>query len=515
MRKANVMFSRNAPIVLALAPLVAALSAACAPPPPPKHSASVEVLSADEREKHARGNAKLEEANRQIDERNYNKARKALDDVDALGLDSLQFATKEAREKLDKKEAKQRAKEAQPLFESGDCGAAFKKLAQRSGEVDSEAFTGWLRRVVHDDAVQCMSSKLEEAAKSQAYQPFRTLLGAASTKVVLGSQGVGKITEELTASVVDSLGASIADDVKAKRWGDAMAKLDESVKSGAASESDAAAVVKGVREALAPELVAMATRSIGTKDAEVAQSELDKLIQLARWSSVLQGDDALPEGIARARMTLAVWVEALRAGAKVMKAPEARFAHGTVAVQPASKIDGESKRDLSPAQSVWLVAQNKTHGLVALEAPKGDLAASLEKAIGWVRLERLAKVSTVDWLPPDDQLKGALVWGPFREGDVVNELGTVDLVKGDKFLVKRLYDDKVVPASRKSLRVGRLAPGMKVLTICATQDQPATVVEVLVGGRGAKLKCDAGDTEIDQPLSSIRARSDMLPTPKR
>jgi hypothetical protein len=139
--------------------------------------------------------------------------------------------------------------------------------------------------------------------------------------------------------------------------------------------------------------------------------------------------------------------------------------------------------------------------------------AQLGKAIGWVPVERLAKNATVDWLPPDDQLKGERVWAPLRAPDPVLELGTVAEIKGKDITVKRMADDALVKVARTSLRSGRLAPGTKVLAFCTAKDQVATIEEVLVAGRGVpavRLKCDGGVNK-EELLPSLRTKGEFLP----
>ena len=140
-----------------------------------------------------------------------------------------------------------------------------------------------------------------------------------------------------------------------------------------------------------------------------------------------------------------------------------------------------------------------------------SLTQMLDKVTGWVTTDRLAKDNTIDWLVPDDQLKGQRVWGPLRAPDPMWELGVVMDVAGKDISVQRLADGVNIKLTRAKLRSGRLAPGTRVITFCVAKDQPAQVVEVPPSGRSAKLKCDGGQ-EKEEDLASLRSKPEILPT---
>jgi len=76
--------------------------------------------------------------------------------------------------------------------------------------------------------------------------------------------------------------------------------------------------------------------------------------------------------------------------------------------------------------------------------------------------------------------------------------------------VRRLADDAEIKLPRKQLRSGRLAPGTKVLALCKSENEPATIIDVPPAGRVARIQCDGG-MQKEEPLASLRSRPDLLP----
>lgn len=348
-------------------------------------------------------------------------------------------------------------------------------------------------------------------------------MNAPETKAVLGGPAWKKVSTELDTTITDALRGQLSDDIQAKRWIQAMEKLDTAVKKGDATEAQSAILIADVRKALAPELDAMMSRAVGQRDAATVFRVADTLIKLVRWEPLppeaAEGaqDKALPANLYKKRESLGAWVEGQRAAMKLKKKPEKRWTHGKVMLFPASKIDGESKRDLPAAMEVWVIAQTKTRALVTSADPgTGPLPSLFEKVIGWVPVDRLALEPTTEWLAPDDQLKGARVWAPLRPPETVLELGLVTDVQGKDIFVKRLADDKILKLARKQLRPGKLAVGTKVLAFCTAKDQEATVEEVLTEGRSTpsvRIKCEGGAVK-EEFLPGLRAKPESLPASK-
>ena len=116
-----------------------------------------------------------------------------------------------------------------------------------------------------------------------------------------------------------------------------------------------------------------------------------------------------------------------------------------------------------------MVARAGKLSLLATEEPTADVAlkARMLGAVGWTVTDQLKKEDTSDWLLPGDELKDQRVFGPLREGQKkLYQLGFVMSVAGNDVKVKRFTDDQVVTVARNTLRVGKLAKGLKVLTSC-------------------------------------------------
>ncbi len=501
-----------------LAGLLASL-VGCAADPPPKAKGGREGDSAEETQRFEKSRKLLREAQELERSKSFDRARKLLKQASDLGVEADRAAIDETLAKVDKRHAKLWANEVSEKLDEKDCAGAFKDLAKQIQAFDSEVFARELRGLVATKAVACVADSVDQGRTAGKLGEARALVGAPETKVVLGAPAWKKVSAELDAAAGDVMRALVAGDVKAKKWADAVAKLDASVKAGDANEAQAAVGLEAVREAIAPEIAAIATKGVGQGDAAAALKQVAELVKAARWEVLapevaeLQKDKALPSDLRKKIDVLSVWVEAQRLSAKVRKAGEKRWVHGKVPVTPPAKSDGESKRDLASATEVWVLAETKTLALVADAEAGGALGAVLEKALGWVPLGRLARQSTVDWLLPGDELKGARVWGPLRPPSTDLELGLVTEASGKEVTVKRLADDAPVKVSRASLRSGRLAVGTKVLTFCTSKDQPAVIEELLTAGRaqpGVKLKCEGGQEKEDL-LPSLRTHADLLP----
>ncbi|WP_437738055.1 hypothetical protein [Sorangium sp. So ce1335] len=502
------------PISIVLAALAAAAGCAAEtgarPEPRPAVTAEMARIAESRR--------RIDDAGRALSDRRYADARALLDGASGLGVDSHRYEIGELREKVDRREAKQWAAEADALLEQRDCEGAFATLSARMDELKSEAFTQEVRKLVATQAVACADGKVDAATTAGKFAEARAFLAAAPTRNALGDASAERLTAELDATIAEALYAQVEPDVEAGRWADAVGKLDAAVKRGDASEEQGRALLGRVRAAAAPRLAELAGKAVGAQNAAATLAQLDETIALLRWEAPapgvgeLPGSSALPEALDRKRDALAAWVEAMRVRMTPMKRPEKRWTHGAVALAPASSIDGEAKRRLAPSTPVWVLGQAQQRALVAAVDPgTGVLATALEAAIGWAPLPRLAAQPTVDWLPPNDQLEGERVWGPLREKQPTLELGVVSAVRGDDIVVRRLADDVEVTLKRRQLRSGRLPPGTRVLALCKSENEPATIVDAVPPtGRVARIQC-AGGEQKDEPLASLRSRPDLLP----
>lgn len=490
----------------------------CGEPEPLKKGPSTAADPA-EQARIEQGRKKIDDAGRAMNEKKYDRARKLLTEAAELAIESQRFEIETAIDKLDKREAKLWANEVADKFKEKDCDGAFKQLEEPIKSHESETFTRELRRQVGGDALKCIQAVVDDKVLAATYGDARKLVDTPAAKIVLGPASWKKLTAELDATLLDAYKGHIADDIKARKWSAAVDKIDALVKNGDASPEQAAVLIEQVREGVGPEIASMSQKSLAQREAPKTLRDVDALIKLAKWETLapdaaaLAPEKALPPEIARKRDALAVWVEASRVQMKILKRPEKRWAHGRVPVFPAGKIDGESKRDLAHGAELWIIGTSKGKALITdVDPGAGPLTAQLEKASGWVPVDHLATEATVDWLVPDDQLKGQRVWGPLRKDEPTLELGVVAEVSPKEITVKRVADDAPVKVTRKQLRNGRLSPGTKVITFCTAKDQPAKVVETPLD-RTVKLKCDGGQ-EKEEVLASLRSKPELLPASK-
>lgn len=462
----------------------------------------------------------LDDGSLAIDEKRYAEARKLLGEAKALGIESHRFEISALSEKLDKREAKIQANEALERLDDKECADAFKDLAAQMEALESDVFNHEVRKLISKQAVACVSATIDERTTAGKFAEARAVVDADATRTVLGDAAWKKLSAELGETITEAIAGQLAEDLKAKRWGQAVDSLEASVKKGDATEAQARAILARIRAAAAPELTADATRALGARDAAAALKAIDAAIAKLGWQPMgpdaapLAQDKALPEELGRKHVALSVWVETQRLKMKPLKKPEKRWSHGKVAVLPAANAGGESRRDLKPSTEVWVLGQTKDLALVTMGDPgSASLPAALDKVLGWVAVQRLAPEATLEWLPPDDQLKGERVWGPLRDKQPTLELGVVDTVSGGDITVKRLSDDAPIKVTRKQLRSGRLAQGTKVLAFCKAEGEVATVAELLPGARMARIQCEGG-MQKEESLASLRTKPEFLPPSK-
>jgi hypothetical protein len=493
---------------------------ACGEAPPPPVSTADDAAEAAEKARFERAQKKIAQAEAAAQDKDYDQARELLAEARKIGVESQRYEIAEAVERIDKRQAKALVTSVQKKMAAGECEASIGKLAASMRDSDSEAFQREVRRLAQPDATKCVQAAMDEATQAGNLAGARKLVNGEDTKLVLGPTQK-KIAGELDATVSEVLRAQVEGDLKAKKWGEAAAKLDAAVKKGEADEAQAATTLEVIRAGLAPDAAALAQKSVGQRDAVGNLAKVDALIKVGRWevlppesAKLAPKGSALPEDLARKREALAVWAEAQRLRMQPSIKPEKRWTHGKVPIAPATKQDGESKRDLKESAEVWIIGKTKTRALIAETEPTGSLPQRIEKATGWVALDRLAPEPTENWLPPDDQLKDARVWAPLHAPEPLLELGTVSEVKGDDVAIKRVTDDQLVTVPKKTLRAGRLEKGMKVLQACAKKEEVGVIEEVTQAFRpSVKVKCSDGVKE--ETLAALRTRPDLLPPTKQ
>jgi hypothetical protein len=507
--------------IRATAILLLALSpAACEENPTPKDPSK--KLDSAEQAKILKSRQKIDGAKDALDTKNYDQARKLLREAAELAVESHKFEIEETAERIDKRQAKLWSNEAHELYEQKKCKEAFDQLAEQINGLESEAFTRELRKLTGAEAQQCASGAIDGWTTSGKFADARTFVNANSTKAVLGPTGAKKLATELDLVIAEAIKGQVASEIKAKKWGEALEKVDKAVKAGDATEDIASQVIATVREAAVPDLAAQAQRAVGQGDASKTLASVDATIKLLRWEPTAADgtappkEKAPPEELAKKRDGLAVWVEAQKLNVKMGKKPEKKYLHGKFALMPAMKIDAPSRRDLAPGTELWVLGLAKDRALVA-DADPGSfgLSAQFEKAIGWVTLNRLEKDPTAEWLPPDDQLKGLQVWGALRSGETLLELGTVTEVTGKDISVKRMTDGQVSKHPRGKLRPGKIAVGVKLTGVCAKDKAKVVAIdEIIPPGRSVKFNCEGTEGIKEEVLENLRTKLEVLPASK-
>jgi len=498
---------------LATVVCLGATTVACGPPPPPKKVESAEERA--DKEKFNKAKQLIDKSNAAYGDKDFDKARKLLREANEMGVEALTFQIKEETEKVDKRHAKLWSNEVEETLKEGDCKGAFGQLAGPMQDLESDVFDKEVRRLIGQDLVKCLQSKLEAATGAGKFAEARSLMMHGDTKTVLGATAHKKMLAMLEESILETLKTGIAEPIAVKRWADAARLSDDAVKKGDTNAEGGKALLSMVRDGLAPEVAVLARRNVGQRDAAKALGEVDALIKLVMWDVDAVKENAPPEDVVKARQALTTWIEAQRLKMKPEKKPEKRFTHGKVALLPAGKSDAPSKRDLTPAMPVWIIGHAKDLALVTdVDPGKASPEVLFEKAIGWAPLGRLATKNTTDWLPPDDQMPGLRVWAPLRADEPNLELGTVASVKGQDVMVKRLADDKEIKVKKGVLRLGRIVPGMKILALCQAKMQITLVEEMLLDQRSVKLVCEGGLRK-DEVLPGLRVRPEDLPVPKQ
>ncbi len=495
-----------------------ALSGAACEDETPEKKGPVTAADPAEQAKIDQGKQLIQQAKDALNEKKYDRARKLLHQAMELGNESQRFEIEEARRQG-------RQAPGQALGQRGrrqlqQQGLRRRLQAARHAAQAARLERGVhpeLRRLIHAKALDCVKDAVDQKVVAGAFADARKAVADPKVTVLLDAKDEKRLAAELEATIVEALRGQMAGDLKAQRWALAVAKIDAAHTRGDATDEEVDALLTAVRDGAGPEIAALADKAVGQRDAAPALKKIDQIAGVVRWAIVdpavaaLETGAALPDELARKRGALAVWVETQQLKMRPLKKAEVRWAHGSVPVFSPSHADAPTKRDIAHGTAVWILGTTANRALVTTSDPgAATLVQLLDKVTGWVPTDRLAKENTIDWLVPDDQLKGQRVWGPLRPPDALWELGLVTDVSGKDITVQRLADNAPFKLPRQKLRSGRLAPGTKVLTFCVAKDQPAQVVLVPPTARIAKLKCDGGQ-EKDEDLATLRSKPELLP----
>jgi hypothetical protein len=459
----------------------------------------------------------LADAQKAFDRRSYDLARQLAGRARTIGTRTARGDADALLARIDEADAELWANEVAERLGQKDCVGALRELDRVKADLGRQKFVRELRQNVGDQMLECVRGVLAKGKASGSFGKARTLLAAPATKALLGDAAWRMIQAELDEAVSTALRGRIADEIKLGRLAEAMKKLDGAVQAGEATAEQAAPALEDVRAAVTAEIASIVARTVGERDGREALARVDELAALVHWEVDTTYDTpdphrTMPDEVRRKRDVLTVWNEALRLRMKTNHKADKRWTYGRAPVLPAEAADAEPRGKLPAATQVWVIGASRDKALVARSEPSGPLAIRLEKAIGWIPLGRLSLVPTNDWLPPDDELVGARVWGPLRPHEDVLELGTVTRIDGKEAVVQPLADRPAVKVPVRALHAGRIAVGTRVMAACSAKPQRATVVDVLDedGEEPAiRVACDDGTTK-EAALATLQTRVELL-----
>ena len=416
------------------------------------------------------------------------------------------------QKEIDEVRAEQVAKDAKKLAGEGKCASALKTVAVPIRQKARDHFKSEVRKRAQEPLVGCLSQKLEAEIDAGNVEAARSMLASPDATTALSSEGFKLAEAHLRKAIVKQSTSDIQPLLAQQKWAEAIAKLDELKAKGTLGQAEYPVAFEIVQDAIRDHALKLAKEGLTAKKPGDVAQQLEAQIAIAKWKTVPKELDA-----ARAKLAIAVQCENVRC--KLQK-PAPAWAWGAISVSAPSDAGGAEAAKLKHAQKVWVLARGKDRALVTTEDPGSASGADLfDKASGWVDPENLESVDTDMWLPPDDQLVGVQVWGPLRPPGKDYLLGTVTKVDGKKVTVKRMADDREETVDLKTIRIGKLNKGLKVMAFCVDQlhPEPAKVDSVVTtqgGSPKVKVVCDKGDVSRVEVAGALTSKPDWLP-PRR
>lgn len=416
------------------------------------------------------------------------------------------------QQQIDESRAKQVAKDAKKLAEEGKCASALKTVAVPIRQKAREHFKKVVRQQAQEPLVACLSQKLEDDVKAGSIEAARAMLASPDATTALSTEGYKLAEQALLKAIVKESTSEIQPLLAQKKWSEAIAKLDGLKQKGTLGQSEYPVAFEIVQDAIRDHLLALAKQGLTAKKPSLAAQQIEEQAKLAGWKSA-------PKELQAAQQKLAIAVECEEHRCKLGK-PTPSWSWGAIGVHPPADAQGAESGKLKHAQKIWVLGRGKDHALIATEDPGAASGADLfDKAAGWIDPENLRSVDTDMWLPPDAQLVGVQVWGPLRPPSKDYLLGTVTKVDGKKVTVKRMADDREETVDLKSIRIGKLTKGLKVMAFCVDQlhPEPAKVDSVVTtqgGSPKVKVVCEKGDVTRVEVAGALTSKADWLPPRK-
>ena len=478
--------------------------------------ASSPAATKDAKERHEKVMAKLDEARAALKSDGPGRAREIATEARHLagGMDFDRVMAVLAQ--IDKEEVKLLGAETKQLVSGQKCKEALDGVAAAVKKSTSKTFIDGLRAATEEQLVGCLRADVDQAIDNGEFAEARGLVEGASATVALRDAAWKELHDKLRDGIIARLSAKIDPDLKAARFADAVAKIDAAVAKGDVGPDEQEDALENIRKITGPRHLAAMKAAIGQPArSEVPLQQLDELVRLLKWND-------LPKDVAQTRQALGVWVQVAKLHAAPTPKPALRWTYGRVELHRPDDSASDATKVVASAKKVWVLAVGAGLSLVSVDEPADGLSLEdrMLAADGWAETKQLEAVDTIDWLLPGDEIKGQRVFGPFGRDktDHGYYLGIAQGADGGNVQVKRLTDDQVVTAPRSALRSGRIVPGMKVLTTCASalKVEQATIEREVPQAKGlpnVRVNCP-GSGPKDEVLGGITTKPEWLP-PRR
>jgi len=450
----------------------------------------------------------VRDAERALKEKDYSTADDRAEEATRFAGLELTRKAREVQQQLDEARAERIAKKAQDAAGGGKCASALKLVAAPMREKPRDHFKTALHERSKEALSKCLTQRIADEIKAGNVEAARSLLASPDATTALDKQTWSSVESNLKKLVVQQGTTTIVPLLKADKWPEAFAQLDELQKAGKLGDAERPIANEIVRDAIAARCLDWAKEALSAKKPSDLAAKFDAATKAAGWETI-------PEELTAARAKVSVAVECERLRCRLDK-PSAAWAWGAISVTSPGNAAGEEVAKVKHAQKVWLLGKSVTSSLVAVEDPgAAEGPALFEKASGWVSAKNLKPADTSEWLPPTDQLSGVMVWAPLRAPSKDYHLGTVKKVAGRKVTVERMADKADVVVDVGSLRVGSLSKGLRVMAFCVDQvhTEPAKVDSVVSteGVPRVKIACDKGDLTRVEIGSALVSKAEWLP----
>lgn len=394
----------------------------------------------------------------------------------------------------------------------GKCASALKRVAIPLRKKPRARFKSELQKRARKPLIDCLSKKLATEVDQGNLEAARMMLETPDATTALSEAGYKEAHGVLQKLIVKRSTAGIQPLLAGFKWQDAIAKLQQMKKANTLNEKEYEVAFGIVQDAIHKQLLDVAKKGLAAKKPSKVADDVAAQVQIAAWKQI-------PDDLAAEQATLAVAVECEKLHCRMQK-PAPAWAWGAIVVHPPASAVGPQVAKIKHAQKVWVLGKARGNELVALKDP-GKLPKEqlFGKATGWVDPAHLESVDTDMWLPPTDQLAGVRVWGPLRPPSKAYHLGVVKSVDGKKAVVTRIADSLDATVPLRSLRIGKLNKGLKVMAYCQDQlhlepAQVDSVVTVTSGVPNVRVKCDQGNLMKVEVGGSITSKAKWLPPRK-